>query len=125
MDSVVHFEIPAKDEKRAQKFYSSVFGWKMNPMPEMEYTIMQTGAVDRNMMLKEPGRINGGMVKRSASVKAPVLYMYVRSIDASLKKIKKLGGKVVQGKTRIQGNMYSAYFRDCEGNVMGLVQGMM
>ncbi|VVB85161.1 Uncharacterised protein [uncultured archaeon] len=29
MEKVVHFEIPADDLERAQKFYRNVFGWKM------------------------------------------------------------------------------------------------
>jgi predicted enzyme related to lactoylglutathione lyase len=124
MDGVVHFEIPAGNEKRAQKFYQSIFGWKMNPMPELDYTILTTTEMGKDRMYKKKGFINGGMVKRDKKVKAPVIYMHVKSIDATLKKIVKSGGKVVQPKTRIQGEMYSAYFKDCEGNVMGLVQGM-
>ena len=34
MGKVVHFEIPADDLSRAKKFYSTVFSWKMNDMPE-------------------------------------------------------------------------------------------
>ena len=36
---VVHFEVPAKDLKRAKAFYSQVFGWKASDvdMPEGQY----------------------------------------------------------------------------------------
>jgi uncharacterized protein len=51
--------------------------------------------------------------------------MYVKDVDKTLKEIEKKGGKVVQGKTHVNGDMYTAYFEDSEGNVMGLVQGMM
>ncbi len=125
MDSVVHFEIPARDEKRARRFYGEVFGWKTILIPEMRYTIVQTGPTDSKRMLKKPGMINGGMMKRGSMVKAPLLYMNVRSIDASLKKIRKMGGKVLMGKTRVQGDLFMCRFLDCEGNVMGLVQGSM
>ena len=37
MDKVVHFEIPADDLGRAQKFYKSGFGWNMDQFPGMEY----------------------------------------------------------------------------------------
>lgn len=40
MNKVVHFEIPVDDLERAQKFYKSVFGWKMESLPEMEYNII-------------------------------------------------------------------------------------
>jgi predicted enzyme related to lactoylglutathione lyase len=125
MDSVVHFEIPADDEGRARKFYSKVFGWKPKHLPEMDYTIMTTTEVGKNHMPKRPGAINGGMMKRDKNVQAPLVYMYVKSIDSSLKKVKANGGRTVMDKTHVQGKMYLAYFKDSEGNTMGLVQGMM
>ncbi|MGI0156195.1 MAG: VOC family protein, partial [Thermoplasmata archaeon] len=36
---VCHFEIPADNQERAGKFYSTTFGWKLNPMPGMDYTM--------------------------------------------------------------------------------------
>ncbi len=39
---VVHFEIPADDVERAQAFYRDAFGWQINPMPEMQYTMVNT-----------------------------------------------------------------------------------
>ena len=32
------FEIPADDLERAKKFYSKLFGWKINPIPGMGIT---------------------------------------------------------------------------------------
>ena len=29
MPTIIHFEIPADDVERAKKFYSDLFGWKM------------------------------------------------------------------------------------------------
>ena len=47
MDSVVHFEIPSGNTARAKKFYSSVFGWKSEDYPKMNYTIWHTVEVDK------------------------------------------------------------------------------
>jgi len=125
MDRVVHFEIPAGDVKRAKKFYSSIFGWKTEDFPGMNYTILYSTELDKKTRRpKVPGAINGGMMKRSKKVKSPVIYMYVDEIDETMKKVKKQGGRVVQPKTHVQGKMYTAYFKDSEGNLMGLVQGM-
>ena len=38
LNRVIHFEIPADNLARAKKFYSTVFGWKINDYPEMQYT---------------------------------------------------------------------------------------
>jgi hypothetical protein len=40
MDKVQHFEIPADDMVRAKKFYSSVFRWKIQDVPGMEYAMV-------------------------------------------------------------------------------------
>ena len=36
MPTIVHFEIPADDVDRAKKFYSELFGWKMEKWPGTE-----------------------------------------------------------------------------------------
>mgnify|MGYP001070809594 CR=1 FL=1 len=42
MDKVVHFEIPVDSMERAQKFYGDAFGWRMNSVPGLGYTLAQT-----------------------------------------------------------------------------------
>ena len=125
MDSVVHFEIPADNPKRAQKFYSTVFGWNINSMPDMGYALLGTTEVDKNQMPTKPGAINGGMLKRQAPVKSVVITINVASIDDAAKKIVKQGGKVVRKKSKVGDMGYAAYFKDTEGNVMGLWQNKM
>lgn len=70
MDKVVHFEIPVDDLDRAKKFYSSIFGWELQYYQfagGMTYTGVRTVPVDeKTYMPKEPGAINGGMMKRSS-----------------------------------------------------------
>jgi uncharacterized protein len=122
---VAHFEIPADDVERAKKFYREVFGWRMDPVPNMEYTLVRTAETDDKGMIKELGAINGGMMKRQAPIEHPVITIVVESIDASLKMIKKQGGKMVQKKMPIQGMGFSAYFIDPEGNLMGLFEPTM
>ena len=39
---VVHFEVPYDDADRARAFYSDVFGWAIQPMPEFDYDFVQT-----------------------------------------------------------------------------------
>ncbi len=119
---VVHFEIPADNVKRAQAFYSKAFGWQMNSIPGMNYTMVGTTPSDQNGMPTEPGAINGGMAKRGAPLKAPVITIGVQSIDESLETVKKLGGKVVKKKEAVGDMGFAAYFKDTEGNVIGLWQ---
>ena len=120
--SVVHFEVPAMDMKRAREFYADVFGWRINELPEMDYTLVGTTPSDQNGMPKEPGAINGGMGKKAGPLQCPVITMQVDSIDDALKAVQAHGGKVEQKKLPVGDMGWSAYFKDTEGNVMGLFQ---
>jgi predicted enzyme related to lactoylglutathione lyase len=127
MDKVVHFEIPVDDLERAKAFYGSVFGWGLQTMSDMnDYTIAMTTAVDeKSQAPTDPGAINGALTKRAPdTVNAPVMTIQVGSIDASMKQIEAEGGTTVQARTEIPGMGAFAYFRDSEGNVMGLWETM-
>jgi predicted enzyme related to lactoylglutathione lyase len=120
---VVHFEIPAEDLDRAKKFYGTVFGWSLETMsmPGGQYTSVMTTPVDQQtQMPTEPGAINGGMMERNASTPAPVITIDVEAIDAALQNVEAEGGSTVQPRTEIPGMGAFAYFKDPEGNVMGL-----
>src|SRR5687767_7618296 len=104
MDKVVHFEIPTDDLARAKEFYGSIFGWQLQTIDDMDYTIAMTTAVDEQTQLPtEPGAINGGMMKRSADTPSPVLTVGVDSIDDSMKRVEAAGGTVVTPRTEIPG----------------------
>lgn len=123
MDKVVHFEIPVDDEGRAKGFYGSVFDWDLNDVDMgggMIYTTVSTVAIDEQMVPKEPGAINGGMMRRSSEASSPVITIQVDSIDEALKKIEAGGGSTVRPRTPIPGMGAFAYFKDSEGNTMGL-----
>lgn len=121
---VGHFEIPADDAERANKFYSKTFGWKLTPVPGMDYTMVATGGVDEKGMPKEPGYIGGGIGKRGGNLNDPVVTIVVDDISAAEQTIEKNGGKIVQRKQAIgDGSMgHMGYFKDSEGNTVGLYQ---
>ena len=56
-NSIVHFEIPADDVERAQKFYKEALGWKISDPWKMNYFLVET---------KKKGEdgINGGLMQR-------------------------------------------------------------
>jgi predicted enzyme related to lactoylglutathione lyase len=123
MRKVVHFEIPADDLDRAKTFYGSVFGWQLQTMPMAggEYTTIVTTPVDGQTQIPtEPGAINGGMMQRDALTPAPVITIDVEAIDDALKQIEAEGGTTITPRTAIPGMGAFAYFKDPEGNVLGL-----
>jgi predicted enzyme related to lactoylglutathione lyase len=117
---VVHFEIPYEDGDRAQQFYKSAFEWQLQGMPGMGYVLVATGPTGESGAT-EPGFINGGMLSRADSPSgAPVVVVDVDSIDDALRRIGELGGETVVGRQPVGDMGFSAYFKDTEGNVVGL-----
>jgi uncharacterized protein len=117
---VVHFEIPYDDGERARRFYGELFGWQLQEMPGMDYTLVMSGpSGDRGP--SEPGFINGGMLAREeAAAPGPVVVIDVVDLDACLIKIEETGGSVVVPKQPVGAMGFTAYVKDPEGNVIGL-----
>lgn len=125
MDKVVHFEIPYDDLERVKKFYSGVFGWNIQTIPEMHYNIVHTVEVDEKQMPKEKGAINGGMYKRDeASAQGPVIVINVKSVDEAVKKVEKAGGKVFRAKVKVGDMGFYAQVKDSEGNIIGVWENL-
>src|ERR1043166_4856751 len=98
---VVHFEVPADDLDRASRFYSDAFGWRLRAMPGMDYTLVSTAETGPDGAPAEGGAINGGMLRRSAPVTAPVITIQVDDIDAALEAVQRLGGTVALGRQAV------------------------
>lgn len=121
-NKVIHFEFPFDEKERAESFYTGVFGWEPKDWEEFGYTSWNTTEVDENMMPKEPGAINGGMSKRDPEMPHPMFYIDVEDIETTLETVTKNGGEVARGKTQLGDMGYLAWFKDTEGNILGLTQ---
>ena len=108
---VVHIEISAKDRVAASKFYTDLFGWKVEQMPEVNYATFETG--------EGPG---GGFspIGENNPAGSVLVYFDTDDIPTSLDKAVKLGGKVVIPQTEIPGMGWYAIFKDPTGNPIGL-----
>lgn len=125
MGGVVHFEIPADDQERAKKFYQQALGWRIEPVPGMDYNMVITTPMDEATgQPTTAGAINGGMMAREEKIANPVITVDVPDIDATLKTVEELGGSVVMPKNEIPGMGYFAYFKDPEDNLMGLWENL-
>jgi len=113
--NVVHVEIPATSTEGAGKFYQELFGWKIQHMPEMNYTMWEDGSGS-----------GGGFPQVSDENPAGQVLVYIDSddIEADLKKVAKLGGKVLRQKTEIPQMGWFGIFKDPTGNVLALYTGM-
>lgn len=124
MDAVVHFEIPADDVKRAQKFYKETFGWGINEIPQMEYTMVQTAKTGKDGMSQEKGKINGGIFEKGKT-DSVVLVLSVADLDKSLKRATDNGAEIFVEPNVIPNVGRYARIKDTEGNIIGLLQPQM
>ena len=122
--TIVHFEIPADDVEKLRKFYSDLFGWKIEKMPgPMEYWGIATVPINDKGMPVRPG-VNGGMMKKQNPEHKPVNYIAVESVDEYVKKIEDLGGKVIVPKMEVPGIGWWASALDPEGNQFAILQSV-
>ena len=131
MNPVVHFEMPYEDRDRMTGFYTKAFGWQANMLgPEMgNYVVVATSETDPTThMVKEPGRINGGLYKRTKDNQHPSIVVAVDDIRVAIQKVKDAGGTVVGGQKgdgepdEIPGIGLYASVIDTEGNRISMLQ---
>ena len=112
---IVHIEIAAKDRETAGKFYSEIFGWKVQQLPEMNYATFEA-----------EGGPGGGFNPVENDPPAPVMaYIHTDDIDATLKRIQELGGKILRPKDDIPEMGQFAFFSDPSGNPLAVWQPVM
>ena len=127
MNSVVHFEMPAKDRKRMSDFYTKTFGWQTQQLgAEMgNYVVVSTTETDeKSGRPKQPGAINGGFYDRTDDPvsHAPSVVISVEDIQDHLKKVTAAGGKIIGEPMEIPSiGMYVSFF-DTEGNRVSMLQ---
>jgi predicted enzyme related to lactoylglutathione lyase len=119
MNPVAHFEIPAADLERAQEFYAKVFGWEIGEDLGGTRLVTTTPRGD-NGMPNNPGEINGDIFKKEGALDKPIIMITVPSIDEHLNKIKAADGVTVVEKTQVGDMGWCAYFKDTEGNTLGI-----
>jgi len=124
--TIVHFEIPAENVEKLKSFYEKLFGWKFvhTNSVGMDYWLIYTVPTDEKGMLQHPG-VNGGMYKKENDQQKLTNWIQVDDIDAQIKLLKKLGGKLTVDKMEIPGVGWSAIGLDPEGNQVAMLQPNM
>ena len=115
MSRVIHFEIPSDDPEKAQRFYSKVFGWQMTQWSDQPYWLCSTG--DKS----KPG-IDGAIIKKRGPDHPLVNTIEVTNLDETIKTIEESGGIVVVARMPIPGIGWLAFFKDTDGNIMGIME---
>jgi predicted enzyme related to lactoylglutathione lyase len=108
---ITHYEIAAADVDRAKRFWEGVFGWSFGDsvMPDGDYRMARIaeGSGAALSSYGEPGH--------------PNVYLDVDDIEASLAKVRELGGSGGD-KQPVPGMGWFAACTDSEGNAFSLWQ---
>ena len=111
----VHVELNTPDPEKAKAFYSKLFDWQLEDVPDAavstgSYTMVKVGAGTGGGIMKQvPGGPSGWLA-----------YVQVDDIHAATRKAKSLGGKVMKDVTEVMGMGWLSFIQDPTGAVLGL-----
>lgn len=110
---VVHFELWSKEPQKVSDFYSRVFDWNIQHIPEMNYHLVTTG---------EEGGINGGIMtpQEGPWPGSMAFYIDVDDLGAYRQRIVEAGGKIIVEEMDVPGVGSFALFEDPDGRVNGM-----
>jgi uncharacterized protein len=109
-NSFVHVELNTADPAKAKTFYSKLFQWQLedvpNPaVPDSSYTMIKVGTGTGGGIMKQvPGGPSG----------------WLAYVQAATAKAKSLGGKVMKDVTEVMGMGWLSFIQDPTGAVLGL-----
>jgi uncharacterized protein len=120
-DAISWFEIPATDLDRAQKFYETIFGVKLDAI-DMPNIKMRMFPLDDPMNGVGGAVVDSGGFHKPSVTDGPLIYLNGNpDVQKVMDKVEAAGGKIMVPKTEISPEYgYMAVFIDSEGNRMGL-----
>lgn len=106
--SIDYIEITVTDVPEAKRFYGAAFGWAFN-----DYGPEYAG-------IQGPGREVGGL-RQDAQVRVggPLVVLYSRTLDDTLARVKKAGGRIVKEPFSFPGGR-RFHFSDPSGNELAV-----
>ena len=113
---LTHFALYVDELKRAQEFYSKIFGWKFPSYGPGDFSQITTGKEDGEVLI-------GALQSRSYTpIDQKILGMegtiQVDDIDALSQRVLDHGGKIVMQKSKIPNVGTLIKFLDTEGNLI-------
>ena len=109
--SIVHVEFHVKEPKKVERFYQSLFGWKFDPVPGMDYSLFQApSGPGGGVGGLQPGNWQPGIIN----------YILVESVAEYEDKVKRAGGKIIAPKMEVPGQGWFAVFEDPSGTRLAL-----
>lgn len=113
-------ELMTTDREKGFDFYATLFGWEKGEAMDMG---AEMGGVYQ--MYTRRGKPLGGMMNKPAAMPGPSVWLYyfrVADLDATIAKVKSLGGKLLNGPMEVPGGDRVAQLMDPQGAAFALHQ---
>ena len=111
----VHVELNTADPEKAKAFYSKLFQWQLEDVPN---SAVPDGSYT---MIKVEEGTGGGIMKQVPGGPSGWLaYVEVDDINAATQKARSLGGKVMKEPFEVMGMGWIGFIQDPTGAVLGL-----
>lgn len=113
----VHVELNTSDPATAKSFYSELFQWELEDVPNPSvptgtYTLVKVGEGTGGGIMKQIPHGPSGWLA----------YVQVDDIGVSTRKAKLLGAEIMKDVTEVAGMGWLSFIRDPTGAVLGLWQ---
>ncbi len=112
----VHIELDTQDLDKSKKFYASMFDWKLEEIPGMDYTIINVGEGTGGGMMKKPD---------PAIPDNWLPYIMVDDVAASTQKARSFGATICKDVTEVPDMGWFSVITDPTGAMFGLWQPKM
>jgi uncharacterized protein len=112
----VHVELMTTDLDKSKNFYQSMFDWKLEDIPGMDYTLIKVGEGTGGGMMKAP---MPGMPS------AWIAYVLVDDVAAATEKAQSLGANIVKSVTEVPGMGLFSVMIDPTGAAIAMWQTKM
>ena len=111
---VVHWEFWSKDPGKVSDFYAQVFDWKINHIPEINYSIVDTDS--------EGSGIGGGIMTPQEGEWPSNMTFYIDVDDLATyrERIVAAGGQVIVEEMAVPNVGWFSLFADPDGRVLGM-----
>lgn len=107
----VHVELQTHDLAKAKEFYRQLFDWKLEPVPQMDYTMIQVGE-----------GTGGGMWESKEMKSHWLAYVVVDDVNAATRKAQCSAPPSMKGTTEVPGMGWFSIIVDPTGAALGLWQ---